>query len=512
MTEVWSDGKSGASAVAHDLDLGAYDPALVGVSVRGRRLVKDTRELEPGDIFIALGRPGAPALPFVEDALSSGATAVLVDAAAAVGEATPADVYRVAELASVLGAMADDFTGHPSDRLLMVGITGTNGKTSTSFLLTQAWEALGVQSATIGTLGAGITGEPRINMGMTTPQVTTVHQYLADFVARGVEAVAMEVSSHALEQKRVAGVRFDTVAFTNLTRDHLDYHGTMEEYARQKAKIFSLPGVTTAIVNVDDGFGYEHFEKLPESMRRIGVSSRGHESAIVHGENVRLTTQGIEFDLVIEGARHPVVSSLIGRFNVDNLIACAAVLWSQGVSVGRVAALLGPLQPVFGRMTRIQPSASLPLVVVDAGHTPDAMQQAVTALRESGHARIVTVFGATGSRDPGKRPEMARIIESGSDLVVVTDDDVHDENGDQILDDIRRGFVHPERVVEIRDRETAIAYAIDAAGPEDVVLLQGKGHEPYQIVAGGKRVPFSDIETAERLLRARSGPPTSPDP
>ncbi len=479
-----------------------FRPANYRVRIRGRRLVQDTRDLQPADIFVALGRPGAPALPFVEDAFARGAAAVLVDAAAVEGEALPPDVYRIANLRSVLGVMADDFTGHPSARLSVVGITGTNGKTSTSFLLTQAWAAMGVPSATIGTLGAGITGEPRINMGMTTPQVTTLHQYLADFVARGVERVAMEVSSHALEQERVAGVRFDTVAFTNLTRDHLDYHGTMEEYARQKAKIFGLPGVTTAVVNVDDEFGLEHFSLLPTSIRGIGVSSRGHASAVVRGENVRLTTQGIEFDLVVEGARHPVSSSLIGRFNVDNLLACAAVLWAQGVPVDRVAELLGPLQPVFGRMTRIQPSAALPLVVVDAGHTPDAVRQAVTALRESGHARIVTVFGATGDRDPGKRPEMARIVEEGSDLIVVTDDDVHFEDGDRILDDIRAGFAHPSAVVEIRDRTTAIAYAIDAAGPDDVVLLQGKGHEPYQII-GDERVPFSDIDTAERLLAER---------
>jgi UDP-N-acetylmuramoyl-L-alanyl-D-glutamate--2,6-diaminopimelate ligase len=506
VSEVWSDGKSGASAIPHDLHLGAYDAKLTGISVHGRRLVQDTRDLEPGDIFVALGRPDAPALPFVHDAFARGAAAVLVDAAAVGDEIMPVDVYRVSRLASVLGAMADDFTGHPSSLLSVVGITGTNGKTSTSFLLTQAWAALDVRSATIGTLGAGITGEPRINMGMTTPQVTTLHQYLADFVARGVERVAMEVSSHALHQERVAGVRFDTVAFTNLTRDHLDYHGTMEEYARQKAKIFGLPGVTTAVVNVDDEFGYEHFGKLRPGIRRIGVSSRGHASAVVHGERVRLTTQGIEFDLVIEGSRHPVSSSLIGRFNVDNLLACAAVLWSQGVPVDRVAALLGPLQPVFGRMTRIQPSAALPLVVVDAGHTPDAVRQAVTALRESGHRRIITVFGATGDRDPGKRPEMARIVEEGSDLIVVTDDDVHDEDGDAILADIRAGFANPAAVVEIRDRTTAIAYAIDAAGPDDVVLLQGKGHEPYQIVANGERVPFSDVDTAERLLRERLGP------
>ena len=502
MTEVWSDGTSGVSAVPHDLDLGAYDPALKGTTIRGRRLVQDTRDLQAGDIFVALGRPGAPALPFVTDAFARGAVAVLVDADAVAGQQMPENVYGLAGLASVLGAMSDDFTGHPSKALSIVGITGTNGKTSTSFFLTAAWQALGVPSATIGTLGAGVTGEARINMGMTTPQVTTLHQYLADFVARGVERVAMEVSSHALHQERVAGVSFDTVVFTNLTRDHLDYHGTMEEYAYQKGRVFDLPGVTTAVVNLDDAFGFEHFAALPSTMRRIGVSSRGHAEAIVRGESVRLTTQGVEFELVIEGSRHSVSSSLIGRFNVDNLLACAGVLWSQGVPVSRIAELLAPVQPVFGRMTRIHPSPALPLVVVDAGHTPDAVRQAVTALRESGHERIVTVFGATGDRDPGKRPEMARIVEEGSDLIVVTDDDVHFEDGDKILADIRAGFADPSSVVEIRDRAAAIAFAIDAAGPDDVVLLQGKGHEPYQII-GDERVPFSDIETAERLLRER---------
>lgn len=518
MTEVWSDGQAGASAQPRDLHLGDYDPRLTGVTVRGRRLLQDSREVDPGDIFVALGRPGAPAIPFVRDALARGASAALVDAAevpeaASAGptlDASPGPIadasegpIAVAGLRDLLGRIADDFAGRPSRALTVVGITGTNGKTSTSHLLTQAWERLGMPSATIGTLGAGVTGDARINMGMTTPQVTTVHQFLADFVERGVRNVAMEVSSHALEQNRVAGVEFEIVAFTNLTRDHLDYHGTMEEYAAQKARIFGLPGIRAAVVNLDDPFGFEHFGKLAAGIRRIGVTSNGHPEASVSAANVRLTTAGLQFDLVVDGESHPVVSSLIGRFNVDNLVACAAILHAQGVSAARIGEVLGPLEPVFGRMTRIHPDPALPLVVVDAGHTPDAVRQAVTALRESGHTRIVTVFGATGDRDPGKRPEMARIVEDGSDLIVVTDDDVHTEDGDRILDDIRRGFRHPELVMEIRDRASAIAWAIDAAGPDDVVLLQGKGHEPYQII-GDQRVPFSDIDTAIRLLAERS--------
>ncbi len=513
MIDVWSDGKAGAGAAEHEFSLSPYDHALGGVVIRGRRLVQDTRELEAGDIFVALGRPGAPALPYIDDALRRGASAVLVDAAALPAHDVPARdvpalVHRVADLAASLGRIAADFTGNPSRALDIVGITGTNGKTSTAHLLTQAWNHLGVPSATIGTLGAGITGHPRINMGMTTPQVTTLHQYLADFVAAGVTTVAMEVSSHALAQNRVAGVEFDTVVFTNLTRDHLDYHGTMAEYAAQKAKIFSLPGVRTAIVNLDDEHAAAHFERLQSEarfshLRAIGMSSRGDVRATVRAESVRLTTGGLEFELVIGESRHPVRSSLIGRFNVDNLLACATVLYAQKHPADQIAAVLSPLTPVVGRMTRIQPDPALPLVVVDAGHTPDAVEQAVTALRESGHPRIITVFGATGDRDPGKRPEMARIVEGGSDLVIVTDDDVHFEDGDHILDDIRAGFKHPEFVIEIRDRAAAISYAIASAGPDDVVLLQGKGHEPYQII-GDKRVPFSDLETAERLLVDRA--------
>jgi UDP-N-acetylmuramoyl-L-alanyl-D-glutamate--2,6-diaminopimelate ligase len=278
----------------------------------------------------------------------------------------------------------------------------------------------------------------------------------------------------------------------------------MEEYAAQKAKIFTLPGVTTALLNLDDAAAENHFHNtLPEGMRGIGMTSRGHGEASVRADNVQLTTEGLEFDLAIEGESHHVVSGLIGRFNVDNLLTCATVLWAQGIEPRAIAEALAPLEPVLGRMTRIRESDQLPLVVVDAGHTPDAVRQAVTALRESGHTRIVTVFGATGDRDPGKRPEMARIVEEGSDLIVVTDDDVHNEDGDQIVAHIRAGFSHPERVVEIRDRASAIAYAIDTANPDDVVLLQGKGHEPYQIV-GNERVPFSDIDTAIRLLKERA--------
>jgi len=502
--EVWYPGQAGEDAPQRTLDLGLWDARHDGVTISARRLVHDSREVREGDVFVAIGTAASPALPYVAPALAQGAVAVLVDAEAAQGVELDERVFAIAHLRDVVGVQADVFVEHPSAAMSMIGITGTNGKTSSAHLLTQAWQRLGMSSATIGTLGAGITSQRRINMGMTTPQVTSVHHFLDDFHRAGVKNVAMEVSSHALEQRRVDGVAFDIVAFTNFTRDHLDYHGSMEEYAAQKAKIFTLPGIHTALLNLDDDAALNHFHHtVPAGVRAIGMTSHGHAEASVRADNVQLTTEGLEFDLVIEGESHHVSSGLIGRFNVDNLLTCATVLWAQGIDPRKIAEVLAPLEPVLGRMTRIRENDELPLVVVDAGHTPDAVRQAVTALRESGHARIVTVFGATGDRDPGKRPEMARIVEAASDLIVVTDDDVHTEDGDQIVAHIRAGFEHPERVVEIRDRATAIAYAIDAANADDVVLLQGKGHEPYQII-GNERVPFSDLDTAIRLLKERA--------
>jgi UDP-N-acetylmuramoyl-L-alanyl-D-glutamate--2,6-diaminopimelate ligase len=484
------------------IDLGGYDPALAGVEVTGGRLVQDSRSVGPGDIFVAVGSTGAPGLAFAADAFARGAVAVLFDSSLADPAPVPGGAHGVRHLRSQLGRLAAEFAGNPSEHLTLVGVTGTNGKTSIVQLLSQAWQALGMPSASIGTLGAGVHGEPRTNTGLTTPPVTRVHELLAEFRDAGALNVAVEVSSHALEQGRVAGALFDIVVFTNVTRDHLDYHGTMEAYAAVKEKIFDLPGIRAAVINLDDPYGEQFFARRAGDEGVIGVSSRGHGSASIRADDVRLTSGRIDFDLVVGQSRHPVSSSLIGRFNVDNLLACAGVLHAQGIGTERIAAVLGSLEPVFGRMNRIQPDESLPLVVVDYAHTPDAISQSLNALAQYEHRRLITVFGCTGDRDRGKRPDMARIVEAASDLVVVTDDDVHHEDGDRILDDIRAGFEHPDAVVELRDRAAAIEYAIGAAMAGDVVLIAGKGHEDYQVV-GDAHVPFSDTEVAEQVLRAR---------
>ncbi|HWL02585.1 MAG TPA: UDP-N-acetylmuramoyl-L-alanyl-D-glutamate--2,6-diaminopimelate ligase [Microbacteriaceae bacterium] len=478
------------------------------------RLRQDSRLVSPGDVFVALDGVVPAKGDWVADALARGAAEVWVDVALADVPDDPR-VIAFSPLVDVVGQLASDWYGRPSEQVTVFGVTGTNGKTSTVQLLAQAWEMLGLRAATIGTLGAAMHGDDLTLNGYTTPPVTRLHELLAEFRERGATRIALEVSSHALEERRADGVAFDAVHYANLTRDHLDYHGSMEHYAAQKAKIYGLAGkfagklagksaAPLAIGNLDDGHVREAWGALPEDRERVGLSSLGAPNATIRAERLRFEIAGTTFDLVDDGADGgtvTVTSPLIGRFNVDNLLAVVAVLRRvDGLPLEDIAAIVPALRAPNGRMWRIRPDDSLPTVIVDAGHTPDAMRQAVTALGEYGFARIITVFGATGDRDPGKRPEMAQAVEDGSDVVIVTDDDVHDEDGDAIVAQLLEAMRAPEAATVIRDRTSAVEHAIRLAGPDDVVLLAGKGHEPMQIVANHVEIPYSDIETAERVL------------
>ena len=476
-------------------------------------------------MFVALDGVVPAKGEWVVDALARGAAAAWVDATL---DGVPDDprVMAFSPLMDAVGELASEWYGRPSESLTVFGITGTNGKTSTVQLLAQAWETLGLRAATIGTLGAAMHGDELTLNGYTTPPVTRLHELLAEFRDRGATRIALEVSSHALEERRVDGVAFDAVHYSNLTRDHLDYHGSMERYAQQKSKIYALRGPVSiqsaraaadgegdraagriaplAIGNLDDEYVRATWDALPEGRARIGLSSQAAPGATIRAERLRFEIGGTTFDLIDDGPGGDTVtvtSPLIGRFNVDNLLAVVATLRHiDGVPLADIAAIIPTLRPANGRMWRIRPDASLPTVIVDAGHTPDAMRQAVGALGEYGFGRIITVFGATGDRDPGKRPEMARAVEDGSDIVIVTDDDVHDEDGDAIVAQLLAAMQDPSAVTVIRDRTSAVEHALRLAGPDDVVLLAGKGHEPMQIVANHVEVPYSDIDTAERVL------------
>ncbi|MBN6150002.1 UDP-N-acetylmuramoyl-L-alanyl-D-glutamate--2,6-diaminopimelate ligase [Xanthomonas sp. AmX2] len=464
-------------------------------------LVMDSRQVQPGDAFVAIAGFGAHGLGFVEQARVQGAAAILFEPPAPAELAPPADAIAVPGLRARMGAMADQFHGHPSQTMTMVGVTGTNGKTSTVQLLAQAWQRLGTRSGSIGTLGVGLYGEV-VPTGFTTPLVLQVHALLAQLRDGGAQAVAMEVSSHALQQGRVDAVHFDVAVFTNLTRDHLDYHGDMAGYGAAKARLFATPGLKSAVVNLDDEFGRALFARLDPALQRIGVSSRGQAGATLRSEALRLDARGIAFELCVGDARHPVRSALLGRFNVDNLLAVAGALHALDVAPAHIAATLSQLQPIHGRMNRLGGEPGQPLVVIDYAHTPDALEQALGSLRGHVQGRLLCVFGCGGERDSGKRPQMAAIAQRLADVVVVTDDNPRGEDGDRIVADILAGFDRPQAAIVQRDRAQAIAQAIAQAAGEDIVLVAGKGHEPYQEIAGIKH-PFDDTQVAAKALEAR---------
>ncbi|MCF7749471.1 UDP-N-acetylmuramoyl-L-alanyl-D-glutamate--2,6-diaminopimelate ligase [Bacillus subtilis subsp. subtilis] len=473
----------------------SHDPSITG-------LVLDSRAVRPGNAFVAIAGFGAHGLGFVDQARANGAGAILFDPPAPVELPAPADAIAVPGLRLRMGAMADAFHGHPSRAMTMVGVTGTNGKTSTVQLLAQAWQLLGTASGSIGTLGVGLYGHV-VPTGFTTPLVLQMHQVLAQLRDDGARAVAMEVSSHALDQGRVDAVHYDVAVFTNLTRDHLDYHGDMAQYGAAKAKLFHRDGLKAAVVNLDDSFGSELLRTVAPGVRQIGVSSRGAQQAAVRADSLTLDGRGIAFDLMVEGARHPVQSPLLGRFNVDNLLAVAGTLYALGHAPAAIAALLSQLQPIAGRMNRLGGAQGLPTVVVDYAHTPDALEQALSSLHDHLAGRLVCVFGCGGERDTGKRPQMAAIAEKAANLVIITDDNPRGEDGDVIVADIVAGLAHPSAAIVQRDRAAAIATAIGQAGAGDIVLIAGKGHEPYQEVHGVQHA-FDDTVVAAGVLAARA--------
>ena len=482
-------------------DVAGVSPELV---VTG--LTQDSRTIRPGDAFVAIAGFGAHGLRFVEQAKAAGAGAILYEPPAPDDLPAPDDAIAVPDLRARLGALADRFHGQPSQAMTMVGVTGTNGKTSTVQLLAQAWQLHGTRSGSIGTLGAGLYGETEAT-GFTSPLVLHTHALLAQLRDAGATAVAMEVSSHALDQGRVDGVRFDVAVFTNLTRDHLDYHGDMDAYGAAKARLFAWPQLRAAVINLDDAFGRSLHAMLPDTLRTIGLSTRGAEAEL-RADNLRMDAGGLGFDLLAGGQCHPVRSRLLGRFNVDNLLAVAGALYALDEAPVRIARTLSQLQPIHGRMNRLGGDMSddgraLPLVVIDYAHTPDALEQALASLRAHAHGRLICVFGCGGERDSGKRPQMAAIAERHADAVIVTDDNPRGEDGDAIVADIIKGFARAEAVVVQRDRAAAIARAIGEAGPGDIVLIAGKGHETYQDIAG-VRHPFDDTAVARRVLEARA--------
>ncbi|HEU0277997.1 MAG TPA: UDP-N-acetylmuramoyl-L-alanyl-D-glutamate--2,6-diaminopimelate ligase, partial [Rhodanobacteraceae bacterium] len=428
----------------------------------------------------------------------------------------PGPVVWIENLRFHLGSIAARFYADPSATLTVIGVTGTSGKTSTVQLLAQAFARLGRRAATIGTLGAGMHGALRAGE-RTTPDVIRVHGLMAKFRDAGATHVAMEVSSHALDQHRVDGVHFDVAVFTNLSRDHLDYHKTMQAYGAAKARLFAWPDLRAAVINGDDAFGRQLAATFEKDTRHPGHGLAGNQSqgrqqllrygvqsddADLRARDVHTHSDGIDFDLSTPWGEGRISSRLLGRFNVANLLAVAGVLGSLDVPFDQIHAALEALRPVAGRMNRLGGGA-LPLIVVDYSHKPDALQQVLVTLREHCAGKLICVFGCGGERDAGKRPIMGAIAERLADVVIVTDDNPRGEDGDAIVAAIVGGMQHPERASLERDRGRAVGLAIGQAQAGDVVLIAGKGHEAYQETAGIKR-PFDDLQVARATLEAQA--------
>ncbi len=464
-----------------------------------RDLTQNSHDVRPGAAFLACRGARHHGLEFAQEVSRRGAAAILWEPD---GSARPpvleSDIVltEVPQLSRRASELADRFFDSPSRELAVIGVTGTNGKTTCAWLLAQALDAAGRPAAYLGTLGAAVGGELAAG-DLTTPDAVTVQRRLAEFRARGARHVAMEVSSHGLAQGRVCAVRFDTAVFTNLTRDHLDFHGDMRSYGAVKASLFEREEVRLRVFNVDDGFGAE-LARRPHFAGRIACSRRAVPAApYVLARDIVYADAGTSFTLDSSFGVAQVATRLLGEFNVDNVLAVLGVLLGSGMDPHSACTALTALQPPPGRLETIA-RAGGPVGVVDYAHTPDALDKALTVLRRHCTGRLTVVFGCGGDRDRGKRPAMGGVAARRADRIVLTDDNPRAEDGERIIADIQAGLGGRDADV-IRDRRAAIEHALDDATTGDVVLVAGKGHEDYQIVGTAKRF-FSDQQVLRELL------------
>ncbi len=487
---------------------------LENLGVPITRLVTDSRAVRQGDTFVAYPGERTDGRQFIAQAIAQGANAVIWEARHFAWDAAwRIPNLPVADLRQKAGWLADTVYGAPSEKLWLTGVTGTNGKTSTSHWIAHALNDAGKRCALIGTLGNGFVEslQPSAN---TTPDAISVHGLLADYLRADAQAVAMEVSSHALAQGRVNGVRFDMALLTNLSRDHLDYHGDMESYAASKRKLFDWQDLKFAVINLDDAFGAELAEQLRDGSAEVvgyGLSDAALQLAerlglrMVYGNLMEMSGQGLRLQVHSSWGAAVLESVLVGRFNAANLLGVLAVLLASGIGLDKAVQSLGRVQAVAGRMQRLG-GAGQPTVIVDYAHTPDALEKVLLALREVGASQVgkhgggklICVFGCGGDRDRGKRAMMGLVAERFSDHCIVTSDNPRSEDPQRIIAEILGGMTadNHEFIIE---RAAAIGRAIGMARQGDTVLIAGKGHEGYQETNGVKH-PFSDVAVAAQAL------------
>lgn len=462
-------------------------------------MTADSRTVDVGSLFLAYPGDKLDGRDYIAHAISNGAAGVMFED----NDFTWNDTWNVphlavADLRHQAGNVADEFYGHPSQKLWTVGVTGTNGKTSVTQWIAQVFNALNRKTAVIGTLGNGFLLEgdmhdlsPAVN---TTPDAILLHGMLADYLEHDAEAVAMEVSSHGLDQGRVGGVHFDIAVFTNLSRDHLDYHGDMASYGAAKKKLFAWESLSCAVINIDDDFGRELSTELKASGKN--VLTYGIGAGDINAKTCQLQNGSITMRVATNQGEATVSAKVIGRFNAYNLLAVLATLLASKVNLADAVKVIGQIKSVPGRM-QILGGDKLPLVVVDYAHTPDALEKVLTTLKEQSPNKLICVFGCGGNRDAGKRSVMGKIATEIADAVIVTSDNPRDENPDEIIKQIVQDITS-HYIIET-DRASAIAIGVLSAKAGDVVLIAGKGHEDYQEISGVKH-HFSDLEQVEMAL------------
>ena len=503
--------QNGAGTLAADFTEVQLANALASLPAPVDEVTSSSREARRGVAFLAYPGATRDGRNFIGDAMTRGASAVLFEAK---GFSWNPDWkvphLGVPDLKAHASQIAGHVYGHPAEALWMTGVTGTNGKTSVSQWIAKGMELAGRKTAVIGTIGNGLVGHLE-SSDTTTPDAVALQRMLRDYLRAGATACAMEVSSHGLDQGRVADIKYDTAVFTNLPRDHLDYHGTMDAYGAAKARLFELRGVKHAVINVDDSFGLMLAERMAQrsGMELIRYSMRQNgKFANLAAKNVAVSPSGLSFEVAGQfGAAH-VDSDILGAFNVGNLLAVIGALIASGMPLLQAAEIAGRLPPVPGRMQTVRAAGNptnKPLVVVDYAHTPDALEKALSTISaivpENG--RLISVFGCGGDRDRGKRPQMGAISARYADVSIITSDNPRTEDPQRIIGDIEAGMGNaPYRLIV--DRQQGIYEALNEARANDIVVIAGKGHEDYQIV-GETKHHFSDVEVAREALSAWRG-------
>ena len=462
----------------------------------------DSRAVTPGDLFLAVPGHNMDGRRFIDAAIRAGATVVVEEGDTfAVHPHAGAARITVPELRRQVGVLAARYFGEPGRRLKVIGVTGTNGKTSITWFLRDALNALGHACGLIGTLGVGLKGYED-STGHTTPDPITLQKALRALCDAGADSVAMEVSSHALDQHRLGSTPVRIAVFSNLSRDHLDYHGDMDSYLLAKVALFTRPELQEAVINSDDAAAPVLLGRLNDGVRCITYGAQA-------GATVRCVAwqphpDGMDLRLTVSGEAVNVTLPLFGAFNLSNVMAVAGVLHGSGVEPRALAGALAAITPVPGRMEPVR-AAGKPTVIVDYAHTPDGLEKALAAAREHFPGRLHCVVGCGGDRDTGKRPLMAAAAERGADRVLFTSDNPRGEHPDAIIEQMRAGLDDPGAVQVETDRRRAVALAVSQAGADDVVLVAGKGHEDYQEVAG-ERHPMDDRDLAREALAAWQAP------